>query len=332
MAFWVHPEVFKARMAVYFRQGTTRTHQKGLDSTKAEMKQQHTMHFPKRRPITVLLSALFLLALLPSFASAQESQDRGESNLNTAQPNGTTPEQIIQKFAAREKEFAQAREDYTYRQYVKVETLDGDTPDGEYQQIVDVTFDDKNRRHEQVVFSPQSSLARVSMDQEDFEDIQHRYPFVLTSDELPLYQIVYAGQQKIDEVDTYVFDVAPKNVEKGKRYFQGRIWVDNRDFQIVKSHGKPAYMKEKKLEGHLFPAFTTYREQIDGKYWFPTYSRADEVLHFPPSRGNPIANDVHIRITVKYQDYKRFASRTKIIYGSEVPDNQQPPPQQQPKK
>jgi len=109
--------------------------------------------------------------------------------------------------------------------------------------------------------------------------------------------------------------------------FEGTIWVDDRDFQIVKSHGKPAYMKEKKLEGHLFPAFTTYREQIDGKYWFPTYSRADEVLHFPPSRGNPIANDVHIRITVKYQDYKRFASRTKIIYGSEVPDNQQPPPQ-----
>jgi hypothetical protein len=264
-------------------------------------------------------------------ASAQSSQDRGESPINTAQPQGITPEQIIQKFATREKEFAQARENYTFRQYVKVETLDGDTPDGEYQQIVDVTFDDKNRRRESVVFSPQSSLTRVSMDPEDFVDIQHRYPFVLTIDEIPLYQILFVGQQRVDEIDTYVFDIAPKNLEKGKRYFQGRIWVDNRDFQIVKSQGKPAYAKEKKYEGHAFPAFTTYREQVDGKYWFPTYSRADEMLHFPGGK-NSFPNDVHIRITVKYQDYKRFASKSKIIYAGEEIKNEPPPQQQPPKK
>jgi hypothetical protein len=264
-------------------------------------------------------------------SSAQSSNKRGEGNLNPALPKDITPEQIIQKFAAREKEFAQARENYTFRQYVTVETLDGDTPDGEYKQIVDVTFDDRNRRKESVVFSPQSTLTRVSMDPEDFDDIQHRYPFVLTTDEIPLYQIVYAGQQRIDEVDTYVFDIAPKNLEKGKRYFQGRIWVDNRDFQIVKSQGRPAFAKEKKYEGHAFPAFTTYREQIDGKYWFPTYSRADEVLHFPGGK-NSFPNDVHIRITVKYQDYKRFASRSKIIYAGEEIKNEPPPQQQPPKK
>src|SRR6266404_382248 len=98
----------------------------------------------------LFVSLLLVMVLLPSLASAQESQDRGESNLNAAPPNGITPEEIIRKFAAREKEFAQARENYTYRQHVKVETLDGDTPNGEYQQIVDVTFDDKNRRHENV--------------------------------------------------------------------------------------------------------------------------------------------------------------------------------------
>jgi hypothetical protein len=283
--------------------------------------------------LRLMFSLLILLAIssFTGIVSAQSSQDRGESPLNTAQPQGITPEQIIQKFATREKEFAEARENYTFRQYVKVETLDGDTPDGEYQQIVDVTFDDKNRRRESVVFSPQSSLTRVSMDPEDFDDIQHRYPFVLTIDEIPLYQILYVGQQRIDEIDTYVFDIAPKNLEKGKRYFQGRIWVDNRDFQIVKSQGKPAYAKEKKYEGHAFPAFTTYREQIDGKYWFPTYSRADEMLHFPAGKGNPIGSDVHIRITVKYQDYKRFASKSKIIYaGEEI--KKEPPQQQQPPK
>jgi hypothetical protein len=253
---------------------------------------------------------------------------RGESELNPAPPpNGLTPEQIIQKFAAREKEFAVAREQYTFRQDVTMQTLDGDTVDGEYHQVVDVTFDDQGRRRENVVFSPQPTLTRISMDPEDFEDINHRYPFVLTTDEIPEYQILYVGQQRLDEIDTYVFDIAPKNLEKGKRYFQGRIWVDNQDFQIVKSSGKPAYMKEKRLEGHQFPSFTTYREQIDGKYWFPTYSSSDEVLHFPGDRRNP-PQDVHIRIKVRYTDYKKFSSKSKIIFGGEEiknDQNQKPP-------
>jgi hypothetical protein len=297
------------------------------------MKQNLTMNF-RKIPFLASICALIALALAPTTLFAQDAPERGESTLNTAKPNGITPEGIIQKFAAREKEFAQAREDYTFRQFVKVQTLEGDTPDGEYQQIVDVTFDDKNRRRESVVFSPQSSLTRVSMSREDFEDIQHRYPFVMTLDDLPKYQVVYAGQQKIDEVDTYVFDVAPKTMEKDQRYFQGRIWVDNRDFQIVKSHGKPVGLQKvkHKEDEQLFPAFTTYREQIDGKYWFPTYSRADETLHFPGNR-NSMPQDVHIRIIVRYEDYKRYGARTRIIYGAEVPDpKQQPPATPQPPK
>ena len=275
-----------------------------------------------------ILRVLILALAFISTAAAQ----RGESDLNPAQPNGITPDQIIQKFAAREKEFAQARDNYTFRQDVTVQTLDGDTVDGEYRQVVDVTFDDKGKRRENVVYSPQSSLQRISMDPEDYEDINHRYPFVLTTDEIPEYQILYVGQQRIDEIDTYVFDVAPKTLEKGKRYFQGRIWVDNQDFQIVKSQGKPAYMKEKRLEGHEFPSFTTYREQIDGKYWFPTYASSDEELHFPGTKRSP-PNDVHIKIKVKYTDYKRFASKSRIIFeGQEIKNDPNPPQQNPPKK
>ncbi len=76
------------------------------------------------------------------------------------------------------------------------------------------------------------------MTKEDYDDIRNRMPFVLTSDEIPEYQILYVGKQRIDEIGTYVFDVAPKQIEKNKRYFQGRIWVDDTDFQIVKTYGK----------------------------------------------------------------------------------------------
>ena len=228
-------------------------------------------------------------------------------------------------FSGREIDFATVCEIYSFRQDVIMDTLDGNTSTGEYRQVVDVTFDDKGKRRENVVFAPQNTLTEISMDPEDYEDINHRYPFVLTTDEIGEYQILYAGQQRIDEIDTYVFDITPKNLEKGKRYFEGRIWVDNQDFQIVKSSGKPAYMKEKRLEGHLFPSFTTYREQIDGKYWFPTYTSSDEVLHFPGTRNTP-PQDVHLRIKVKYMDYKRFASKSKIIYGGEEIKKDQNPP------
>src|SRR5512146_3413180 len=130
----------------------------------------------------VYRAAALLLALLALAPAAARAQDRGEGPLNPAEPKSITPQQIIQRFAAKEKEFKLAREQYTYRQSVKVQTLDGDTVDGEYQSVVDILFDDKGRRQEQVVFAPQPTLTRISMSREDFDDIQHRLPFVLTSD------------------------------------------------------------------------------------------------------------------------------------------------------
>lgn len=266
---------------------------------------------------------LFLLALLTlTCGQPGVAEQRGEGVLNPAPPSGITAEQIIQRFAAKEKEFKEARDSYTFRQTVKVQEVDDG---GEYQLVVDVTFDDKSRRIEQVVFAPQPTLQRISMSREDMEDIQHRLPFVLTSDEIPEYDILYVGQQQEDELHTYVFDVAPKKIEKGKRYFQGRIWVDDHDFQIVKTHGKNVPDIRSKNNENLFPAFTTWREQIDGKYWFPTYTLIDDTLHFS-------SGDVHVREIVKYTNYKRFGSQVKITYeGQELPNkdkSQQPAPKQ----
>ena len=257
-----------------------------------------------------------LAAICLAFAGLSFAQDRGEGSLDPAPPKGVTAQEIIQKFAAREKEFEIARDNYTYRQSVKVQTLDGDTPDGEYQEVVDVLFDDKGRRVEQVVFAPQSSLQKVTMTQEDFQDIRRLMPFVLTTDEIPEYNITYAGQQREDELNTYVFDIQPKQIERKKRRFQGRVWVDDHDFQIVKTYGKavPDAFETSGGGENVFPSFTTYREQIDGKYWFPTYTRADDVLHFKK------APDVHIREIIKYNNYKRFEAKSRIIYeGQELP-------------
>ena len=291
------------------------------------------MRFPSRpalptfplRSLSALFSLLLPLIMLSPVAQAQEGP------LDKSHPQGITVEEIIKRFATKEKEFKEARDQYTYRQDVKVMTLDGDTPDGAYQQVFDVTFDDKGRKIKNVVFAPQPTLQRIQMTEEDFDDIENRLPFVLTSDEIGEYDILYVGQQKQDELNTYVFDIAPKQIVGKKRYFQGRIWVDNHDFQIVETYGKTVPdIRKKKGQENLFPKFTTWREQIDGQYWFPTYTRAEDNLEF--SMGG-----VRIREIIKYTNYRRFGSKSRITYeGQEVQKaepktgDQKPPEPQKP--
>jgi hypothetical protein len=277
--------------------------------------------FAYRRFTQIAVACLLLAA--PLFAS-----DRGEGALDSSQPTGITVDQIIQNFASKEKQFKVAREQYAYRQDLLVQTLDGDTPNGEFREVEDVLFDNNGNRVEHVVFAPQSTLVGILMTKEDYDDIRRRMPFVLTSDEISDYNILYVGKQKEDELGTYVFDVAPKQIDKNRRYFQGRIWVDDHDFQIVKTYGKNVPDLGTKKRGgqeNLFPSFTTWRQQIDSKYWFPVYTKVDDTLHF--STG-----DIHIRQIVKYTDYKRFGSNVKITYeGQEISkDGQKNGTQQQP--
>jgi hypothetical protein len=267
-----------------------------------------------------LAYGLALAVVLVISAAAQEGA------LDKAEPKGITSDEIIHRFAEKETQFAQARDQYTYRQDVMVKTPQDD---GQYHEVFDVLFDDQGKRLENVVFAPQTTLNILGLTPEDLDDIRHKLPFVLTSEEIPEYQILYVGQQQEDELHCYVFDIAPKEIVGKKRYFQGRIWVDDHDFQIVKTYGKAVPdVRKKKGQENLFPKFTTWREQIDGKYWFPTYTKADDTLHFQGPTG-----DVRIIEIVKYTDYKRFGSKSKITYnGSELPQGEKKPepPQNQP--
>ncbi len=248
-----------------------------------------------------------------------------EGQLSTEQPKSITSQQIIEKFAAKEKEFKEARDHYTFRQDVRVQTLDGDTVNGEYREVFDVTYDNQGRHLENVTYAPQDTLTEIMMSPEDLQDIRHLLPFVLTSDEIPEYDILYIGQQQEDELHCYVFDVAPKKIEAKKRYFQGRIWVDDKDLQVVKTSGKTVPDIRKKSNENLFPKFTTWREQVDGLYWFPAYTKADDTLHFRKAAYQ----DVHIREIIKYTDYKRFGSKVTVTYeGKEIPKGEQKPDEQ----
>ena len=166
--------------------------------------------------------------------------DSGFGRMDISDP-AIPPEQILQRMAAKESEFQDALDHYTYRRTARVQVLDDDNKvKGEWYEVDDVIFDPDGRRTERVVYAPASTLADagILMTPSDLQDIQHGYPFVLTKESIPEYDVKYVGRQKVDEVDCYVFDVSPKTIVKNKRYLDGRIWVDTTDLQIVVTNGR----------------------------------------------------------------------------------------------
>jgi hypothetical protein len=249
---------------------------------------------------------LLTFSLLAGAAFAATSPD----------PTPAQIDEIIQKFAAKEAAFAQARGNYTYRQTARVMSLDsGGGTTGKWEEVTDVIFAPDGKRTEKVVFAPMSTLTAFQLDPGDIQDLRDVQPFVLTTAELPKYLIRYLGREQVDEISTYVFAVKPKKLESGQRYFEGQVWVDDKDLQIVKTYGRGVGLLKKGADNQ-YPKFETYREQVDGKYWFPTYTLANDTLQF---REGP----QRMKMTVKYEDYKQFKSDTQIKYDT---DSATPPP------
>lgn len=250
------------------------------------------------------LTAVFLLT--PILATAQ------------APPSNLPIEEVIRRFAEKEKEFKKARDNYTFKQEVKVQELsDSDRVLGEYHTVTDISFDEKGKRTEKVIHAPPVTLRRISITKEDLQIIESIQPFVLTTDDIGLYNLKYTGKEQVDEITCYTFDVSPKKMEKGQIYFEGRIWVDDKDFQIVKTYGKPVPDLRQKGSENLFPKFETYRQQID-EYWFPTYTRAIDTLNFSTGRQK-------IREIIRYEDYKKFQTSVQLKFGGEVTDSKENP-------
>jgi hypothetical protein len=231
----------------------------------------------------------------------------------TSEPPSQPVDEIIKRFGEREAQFKRERDNYTYTQAFAIQTVDDQSGmvDGEYRMTSDIIFTPEGKRFEKVTFAPPDSLQRISISQQDLDDIRNVQPFVLTTAELPKYNVTYVGRQQVDELSCYIFDVAPKTIEKNQRYFQGRVWVDNKDLQIVMTEGKAVPDIITKSNENVFPRFRTYRQNIEQGFWFPTFTRADDYLHF--RREN-----VHIRMTVKYSNYRRYGSTVKMGAATEI--------------
>lgn len=252
------------------------------------------------RWVLLLLAPTLTISTLVAGAQAQTDCADGNGVLDTAPPKNMTPQELIQKFTAEESKVKAARLHYTYTQDVLVQTLNDKTVDGQFHEISTVSYDDKGKRQETVTFAEQPTLRGIQLSAEDMDDIHTFMPWILTADDAAQYNLTYAGQQHVDDLDTFVFHVSPKKQENKKRYFQGRVWVDSRDLQVVKLCGKSVpdvVPKKKKQPMDVRPMFVSYRQIVDG-FWFPAYTRVDDTLHFR-------VESVHVREVVKFKGYKR---------------------------
>jgi len=247
--------------------------------------------------LAIALAALFLFA--PQLR-AQNDCAEGNGILDMTPPKDTPVPDLIQKFGAQEAKVKEARSHYSVTQDLMVQTLNDKAVDGQMHQVTAISYDDKGRRVENVTFAEQSTLRGIQLSAQDMDDVREFMPLIMTTEELQQYNLTYAGQQHVDDLDTYVFHVVPKKEEKNKRYFQGRIWIDSHDLQMVKLCGKsvPDVIRPKKNQPQeIRPMFVAYRQPVDG-YWFPAYARVDDTLHFR-------AESVHVREILKLTGYKR---------------------------
>lgn len=282
------------------------------------------------KKLSLFLHFIGLLSLLSSFSLAQGSQAK--------QPGVTSslsPEEIIRRFTAKESELFEAWKEYAYQQETKLQVIGpANTISGEFYQLSEFVLTDAGKRIERILRAPQPTLDRagLTMTAEDRNAFINLQPFALTAEELPNYKVVYVAKEKIDDLNTYVFDVTPKAILDSRemkrmkdqkiegKYFQGRIWVDDVDLQIVKTAGKivPEFKQR-------FLKFETYRENIDGRYWFPTYTYGDDHLIFEDGPS------VHARNVVRYKNYRRFSGDVKITVLDEVPTEDSTKPEAPPK-
>jgi hypothetical protein len=252
-------------------------------------------------PVYILLCALLGCAFfLPGRALGQTNCEEGNGALDSTPPKTVSVAEVMRKLGAAEATTKEARTHYSYKQDALMQTLSGKDVTGEFHEVTTTSYDEKGRRKDEVTFAAQNTLRGIQLTAEDMEDIRTFMPLILTNEDLAQYKLDYTGQRHVDDLDTYEFHVEPKKRDNGKRYFEGRIWVDGQDFQIVKVCGKsgPEKVQKKKHDfPEAHPTFVTYRQLVDG-HWFPAYTRSDDTLQFK-------AESIHLREIVKYDGYKK---------------------------
>jgi hypothetical protein len=263
-----------------------------------------------RPALFVPLVAAFLLGGA-RIASAQESPQaplatppehdvkRMSTVPEAAAPPSIPPEEIIKKFSEKEDQYMAARPGYGFRKTIRIDEFDREGRlVGQFLTVSEQIRAANGRVVNKVVEHPQSSLHLVPLEPEDVKELDRLPPFPLNTSQLSKYNLKFIGDEQIDEIPCYIFQVKPKGVDRSSNYFEGIVWVDSKYLEVVKTYGKWVNeLGDVKVANMPFTTFETYRENVDGKYWFPNYQRSDETVHLKDG-------DFPVRLVIKWSEFK----------------------------
>lgn len=219
-------------------------------------------------------------------------------------PPSLAPDEIIRHFSQKEDEYLVARSRHTFRKSIRLQEFGPDGKlSGEFLRVTETAPGPDGRPIVKVIEKPQSTLQHAFLAPEDLEALDRVPAYPLTTSQLPKYNLKYIGKEQVDEIDCYIFQVKPKMLERTRGLFDGVIWVDAKYLEVVKTYGK--WVTEQGdapiLTQYPFALFETYRENVEGKYWFPNYARSDDTLHLKDQ-------DLNIRLVIKWSDFKPLPS------------------------
>lgn len=236
----------------------------------------------------------------PMDAPAEHHVSRVSAEPEPPAPPSLAPEEIIRRFSQKEDEYLKSRPNYGFRKSVRIQEFGPDgSLAGEFLRVTDYTKLADGRITAKAVEKPQSTLQGIFLAPEDMEALDKIPAYPITSAQVAKYDLKYLGTEQLDEIECYIFQAKPKVVERSKAYFDGVIWVDMKYLEVVKTYGKWVTDQgdTRGIAQLPFSLFETYRENVDGKYWFPTYMRSDDTLHSKEG-------DFPVRLVVKWTDFK----------------------------
>jgi hypothetical protein len=216
-----------------------------------------------------------------------------------AAPPSLPPDEIIRRFSAKEDQFIAARPNYGFRKTIRIDEFGEDgKPAGQFLMVTEATRAANGQVINKVVQKPQSTLHYFNLETEDVRELDRIPAFPLTTAQLAKYDLKYIGEEQVDEVDCYIFKVKPKALDRTHAYLDGLVWVDTKYVEVVKTYGRWVNeLGEVRSATLPFTLFETYRENVDGKYWFPNYARSDDVLHLKDV-------SVPVRLVIKWTEFK----------------------------
>ena len=216
-----------------------------------------------------------------------------------AAPPSLPPDDIIRRFSAKEDEFLAARPNYGYRKTIRIDEFGEDgKPAGQFLMVTETVRATNGQVISKVVQKPQSTLHYFNLETEDVRELDRIPAFPLTGSQLVKYDLKYVGEERVDEIDCYIFKVKPKALDRVHAYLDGLVWVDTKYLEVVKTYGRWVNELGDVRSATLpFTLFETYRENVDGKYWFPNYERSDDTLHLKEV-------SVPVRLVIKWTDFK----------------------------